>query len=151
MRELQDEWRDRGLEKPFELRIGINTGYCTVGNFGSEARMDYTIIGREVNLAARLQAKSDVGGILLAHETYSLVKDDVTAEEREPVSVKGFARPIRNYSVAGIYDDQPQTSQAIRKRGEGFRLDLDIAKMDEAERADAIRELEVTLASLRHL
>src|SRR5262249_42388476 len=36
MRELQFEWRDAGLEKPFELRIGINTGYCTVGNFGSE-------------------------------------------------------------------------------------------------------------------
>jgi adenylate cyclase len=148
MRELQDEWRDRGLEKPFELRIGINTGYCTVGNFGSEARMDYTIIGREVNLAARLQAKSDVGGILLAHETYSLVKDDVAAEEREPVSVKGFARPIRNYSIGGIYDDAPRPD-VIRSRGEGFRLDLDIAKMDEAERAGAIRELEAVLGRLR--
>ena len=45
MRELQLKWRDLGSEKPFQLRIGINTGFCTVGNFGSEDRMDYTIIG----------------------------------------------------------------------------------------------------------
>jgi len=53
MRELQAEWHELGAEKPFHLRIGINTGYCTVGNFGSEDRMDYTIIGSAVNLTAR--------------------------------------------------------------------------------------------------
>jgi class 3 adenylate cyclase len=47
MRELQLEWLDMGLERPFEIRIGINTGFCTVGNFGSADRMDYTIIGNE--------------------------------------------------------------------------------------------------------
>ena len=42
-------WRDRGLQKPFQLRVGINTGYCTVGDFGSEDRIDYTVVGGEVN------------------------------------------------------------------------------------------------------
>ncbi len=70
MRELQFEWRDAGLEKPFQLRIGINTGYCTVGNFGSEDRMDYTIIGNEVNLASRLQSNTEPGSILVSHETF---------------------------------------------------------------------------------
>ena len=55
-RELNDEWRERGIEQPFHARMGINTGYCNVGNFGSDDRMDYTIIGAEANLAARLQS-----------------------------------------------------------------------------------------------
>ena len=83
----------------------INTGYCTVGNFGSADRMDYTIIGNEVNLASRLQSHAEPGGILMTHETYSLVKDLVPAEEQEPVQVKGFAKPLRNYKVLGLYDD----------------------------------------------
>ena len=56
MRELRSEWQELGAEKPFRLRIGINTGYVTVGNFGSNDRMDYTIIGNAVNLTARLQS-----------------------------------------------------------------------------------------------
>ena len=75
----QAEWQERGAEKPFQLRVGINTGYCTVGNFGSEDRMDYTIIGSAVNLTARLQSRAEIDGILIGHETYSLVKDEVAA------------------------------------------------------------------------
>jgi len=92
MQELQSEWLEKGLERPFRVRIGINTGFCTVGNFGSEARMDYTIIGNEVNLAARLESHAKVGGILMAHETHSLVKDTIMAEEGDALTVKGFAK-----------------------------------------------------------
>ena len=82
MRELEAEWRDRGLEKPFQIRVGVSTGFCTVGNFGSEDRMDYTIIGGGVNLASRLQSNAMPGGIVLSHETWSLVKDMI-ADLRE--------------------------------------------------------------------
>ena len=58
---------------PFRARMGINTGYCNVGNFGSDDRMDYTIIGAEANLAARLQSIAEPGGIVLSYETYALV------------------------------------------------------------------------------
>ena len=66
--------------------------------------MDYTIIGSAVNLTARLQSHTEIDGILLGHETYSLVKDDIAAEEQQPIKVKGFAEPVRCYKVLGLYD-----------------------------------------------
>ena len=59
--ELNAKWRNAGIEHPFRARMGINSGYCNVGNFGSDDRMDYTIIGAEANLAARLQSIADPG------------------------------------------------------------------------------------------
>ena len=146
MRELRLNWLDRGSEKPFQLRIGVNTGFCTVGNFGSEDRMDYTIIGNEVNLAARLQSHAELGGILVAHETASLIKDTILTEEQEAVSVKGFAHPVRVYRVIGIYDELENDGKIIREERDGFRLLVDLSKGD---RAGAIAAVEHMLARLK--
>ena len=146
MRELRSEWQELGAEKPFRLRIGINTGYVTVGNFGSNDRMDYTIIGNAVNLTARLQSHSDIDGILLGHETYSLVKDEVAAEEQTPIKVKGFAEPIRCYKVQGLYDDLAEEGTVIREELEGFKFHLNLQKRD---KEDAIRILEGILLRLK--
>jgi class 3 adenylate cyclase len=146
MRELQLKWLDLGSEKPFQLRIGINTGFCTVGNFGSEDRMDYTIIGNEVNLAARLQSYAELGGILVTHETASLIKNTILTQEQEPVSVKGFARPVRAYRVAGIYDELEKDGRIIREERDGFRLLVDLTKGDQA---GAIAAVENVLARLK--
>jgi len=146
MRELQSEWLDMGLERPFEVRIGINTGFCTVGNFGSEDRMDYTIIGNEVNLAARIESSADEGGILIAHETYSLVKESVLVEERKAITVKGFAKPVRTYRVAGIYDDLEQQGQIIRREQDGIKLVVDLTKIG---KESAIRAIEKMLSELK--
>ena len=121
MRELQAEWRDAGLERPFELRIGINTGYCTVGNFGSEDRMDYTIIGSEVNLASRLQSHAELGGILMSHETYSLVKDARPGRGAGPMQAKGFAKPVRNYKVLDQSRRLVEQGKVIREERDGLK------------------------------
>ena len=146
MRELHSEWLELGAERPFHVRIGVNTGYCTVGNFGSDARMDYTIIGNAVNLASRLQSHAELGGILLGHETYSLVKDEVAAEELSPIKVKGIAEPVRRYKVLGIYDDMAEEGTVIREERDGFKLMLDLTKQN---RAAAVEALQAILSRLK--
>jgi class 3 adenylate cyclase len=126
-----------GLERPFELRIGINTGFCTVGNFGSADRMDYTIIGNEVNLAARLEARAEVGGILMAHETHALVKDTVLTEEGDTLTVKGFAKPVRTYGVVGLYDGivtLTKNGPILRLNHEAKPLKINISRIGESPR-----------------
>ncbi|HSD93262.1 MAG TPA: adenylate/guanylate cyclase domain-containing protein [Methyloceanibacter sp.] len=146
LRELRSGWLELGAEKPFHLRIGINTGYVTVGNFGSEDRMDYTIIGSAVNLTARLQSHSEIDGILLGHETYSLVRDDIAAEEQQPIKVKGFAEPVRCYKVLGLYDDLAGEGSVIREESDGFKVLLDLQKRD---RAEIVATLEAIIARLK--
>ena len=146
MRELQLKWLELGSEKPFQLRIGVNTGFCTVGNFGSEDRMDYTIIGNEVNLAARLQSHAELGGILVTHETSCLIKDTILTEEQATISVKGFAQPVRTYRVVGIYDELEKDGRIIREERDGFRLLIDLTKGDQA---GAVAAVENALARLK--
>jgi class 3 adenylate cyclase len=99
--ELRAAWRRRGFEHPFEIRIGINTGQVSIGNFGSKGRMDYTAIGRQVNLAARLQSHCEPGKILLSHSTWALVQDEFTCTPRGEIQVKGFHAPVKVYEVVG--------------------------------------------------
>jgi class 3 adenylate cyclase len=142
MRDLQAEWRERGQEHVFQLRIGINTGFCTVGNFGSDSRVDYTIVGNEVNLAARLQSHADLGGILVAHETYALVKDEVLTEETGTITVKGFSRPVRTHRVVGLHDKTAMQGRTIRQEQDGFLLIVDQKRLTAEGKADAIRALQ---------
>jgi class 3 adenylate cyclase len=98
--ELRTKWVHEGIEEPFQVRIGINTGVASVGNFGSKGRVDYTAIGRQVNLAARLQVNCDPGKILLSHSAWSLVQDDIACIAKGEIQVKGFHQPVKVYEVA---------------------------------------------------
>ena len=150
MKLLQSTWRDRGLDRPFQIRIGINTGFCTVGNFGSEDRMDYTIIGGEVNLAARLEAMAEPGGILLANETYQLVKDWVAAEEADTIQVKGISRPVVTYRVSEIDEDTPHGEPHLLLNEPGISLAIDPTRMDAVARKDAVSRLRAVIDTLEN-
>lgn len=95
--ELKDEWLHYGYE--FGMGIGINTGYMTVGNIGSDMHMDYTVIGNQVNVAARLESMAKPGQILVSQRTYSRVSDIVDAEEMGEVKVKGIHTPVMTYNI----------------------------------------------------
>jgi class 3 adenylate cyclase len=95
--ELAEEWRRYGHE--LAIGIGINTGFMTVGNIGSDIHRDYTVIGNQVNVAARLESLSKGGEILLSQRTYARVKDWVKAEDAGEVTVKGIHSPVRIHRV----------------------------------------------------
>jgi class 3 adenylate cyclase len=146
MRELEQEWRKRGLLRPFRIRMGIATGFCTVGNFGSRDRMDYTIIGNEVNLAARLQAAAEPGSILLSHETNALVDGLILTEEQPPITVKGFPKPISGYKLVGTYEDLVKAGRVVLEERDGLHVLVDLTKQ---EKSDVIEILQGILTRLR--
>ncbi|MEW5772447.1 MAG: adenylate/guanylate cyclase domain-containing protein [Thermodesulfobacteriota bacterium] len=107
LKDLRKEWFRQGVETPFSVRIGINTGFCTVGNFGSAERMEYTIIGAPVNLASRLQTAAEPDQVLVSHETWSLIRDRFYCIKRKPLALKGIPYPVPTYQVVDTYERMP--------------------------------------------
>ena len=129
--ELNARWRSEGTEKPFRVRMGINTGFCNVGNFGSNDRMDYTIIGAEANLAARLQSIAEPGQIILSYETYALVRDMLSGRALAPIRMKGIAHPVVPYVVDGVLGGEGVTHKLFSEHMPGLDLYLDPSAMNE--------------------
>jgi adenylate cyclase len=97
---LAQRWRDAG-KPPLSVGMGINTGYVVMGNLGSQKRMNYTVIGDDVNIAARLYNLAKGGQIIISESTYEEVKDYFDFNELEPVTVKGKSAPLRTFEVLG--------------------------------------------------
>jgi len=147
---LNAKWRHAGIEHPFRVRMGINTGFCNVGNFGSADRMDYTIIGAEANLAARLQAVAAPGHVVVSYETYALVRDIVAAQALSPITMKGISREVIPYAISGVLGSAGQTIQVFSEHQAGLDFYLN-ANMIDADAATRIRKvLQDALAALDH-
>jgi PAS domain S-box-containing protein len=101
-RELATTLRGRGIPADLDVRVGLNTGHCTVGVFGSEVMRAYKAVGFAVNVAARLQSAADPGSVLCGFRTYALIKDRVKAKAREPLVVKGASRPVEAWEIIDL-------------------------------------------------
>ena len=111
--------------------------------------MDYTVVGNEVNRAARLQSHADTGGILLASETHALVKDVIAASEEGQITLKGIPGPVRAYKVLGIYNDLVANDRIIALDQPGMRLLVNPDELTPESRSVALHALEQAAARLR--
>jgi adenylate cyclase len=94
--------------------MGLNSGDVVMGNLGSADRLNYTVIGDNVNTASRLYNVAKGGQIIISESTYEEVKDRFIVNELQPVSVKGKTLPLRNFEiVARLEPGQENTSKIL--------------------------------------
>lgn len=148
MKELQQRWASQGIQKPLEIRMGLNTGYCAVGNFGTEDRLDYTLLGTEVNLASRLEGAAEPGEILISHETYSLVKEQILCKERGEIQLKGFQHPVKAYAAIDLRKNLGGAHRYFEHITEGFSFYMDT---DRIRNYDQDKILQSLIDAANHL
>lgn len=112
-----------------EIRIGVHSGVCSVGNFGSDQRLDYTVIGRAVNVAARLEQAAPNNSMLFSNSTKSLLGDTFQVSDSIEVKAKGIDRPIIGY----ILTNQVSKRSLVSVKEEGISLKFDPSIVDKKE------------------
>jgi PAS domain S-box-containing protein len=145
---MRREWDVLGVTTPLHVRMGINTGFCTVGNFGSEERLDYTIVGGSVNLASRLESAAEVDEILISEDTFSLIKDVIACKPKKKIEVKGIAYPVMTYTVLDLIETLQEEREHIKARLKGFNLSIDFDKLNYADKLYAREMLQKAMSKL---
>jgi adenylate cyclase len=110
--------------------------------------MDYTIIGAEANLAARLQTAAEAGKIVISYETYALVQDIVEAHPLPPITMKGISREVVPYEVEGLLAGADKKVRILSEHLAGLDLHLDLGQLAPAERTRVREALAEAMAAL---
>jgi adenylate cyclase len=122
--EMREGWRSIGQQE-LRVRMGMNTGNAVVGNMGSRTRMDYTMMGDSVNLAARLEGANKYYSTyaMISENTYLQTKDHIEARELDLIKVVGKNEPIKVYELLGKKGNLPDyMMEMLRKYYEGPEL-----------------------------
>ncbi len=142
MQILRERWLKMGYP-PLHIRMGISTGYCHVGNYGAHHRMSYTIVGRDANLAARLQYAADIDEILISEETYRYIKQDFLCVPKPPLQLKGIQGSVKTWQVVEKFHAEDQTHQQwFDYNYKGFHLVLNFDQVRHVEYPQLIAVLE---------
>ena len=139
---LRERWVKMGYA-PLHIRMGISTGYCHVGNYGAVHRMAYTIVGRDANLAARLQYAAEIDEILISDETYKLIKNDFLCAPKAPIELKGIQGKVRTWQVMERYSaTRNENQQWFDYEYKGFHLVLNLEEVQNFEYPELVEVLE---------
>ncbi len=141
---LRGDFVRLGLNDPLDIRIGINSGYCTVGNFGRFDRIDYTIIGTPVNVAARLQEACAPSAILVSRSTQALVADKFQFEPRGKLSLKGIVDKVEAFDVLFELESSSRTANAVDDKLASIReqmAGIDIEQLGDKEKMELLEEM----------
>ncbi len=142
LKELNHKWARKGYPHALHVRMGAHTGLSVVGSFGSDRWMNYTAIGSQVNVAARLQQIAKPDQLLISRATYALIAEKIHARDLGPVMLKGLHQPVHIYECLGV--DGKGSVPGIVEEGPGYFLSLQPDVMEEGK----IRELAGLLAAL---
>ncbi|MGP9687823.1 adenylate/guanylate cyclase domain-containing protein [Psychrobacter sp. AOP22-C1-C5] len=144
MRTLRQKWRLMGFEGLY-IRIGITTGYCHVGNFGSNNRLSYTLIGKEANLAARLESSAGKGMILVSESTYDYICHNYECQPAGAFQLKGFDNKVNAWQVLDPDANDSHQSKWVDHTLPGFNLHLNFKDMKDHDYQDIMARLSLAL------
>ena len=149
MKLLRERWIKMGYPA-LHIRMGISTGYCHVGNYGAAHRMAYTIVGRDANLAARLQSAAEVDEILVSEDTYKLINGHYLCAPRAPISLKGIQEPVRTWQVMEKYQSEStELQQWFDYEYKGFHLLLNLDEVQNYEYSELVAVLEKMIKRIK--
>jgi adenylate cyclase len=123
LKSLSQEWESQGRPS-LKIGVGINTGLVSVGNMGSDTLFDYTAIGDNVNLAARLEGLNKLYGtdIIVSHATAQALGQEFVLRELDRVRVKGRRQPVAIFELLGLYPPAPDLAEFIDLYSQGLKL-----------------------------
>ena len=146
--ELQTYWKSLGIRDGMQVRMGISSGYCTVGDFGSQQRLDYTAFGSPVNLAARLESLAPANSIVISEATQELVNGQVESEIYKEVTPKGFSKPLNTFILTD-HNLKLRAQAATKFKKQGNRVSIDIFDTSDIRAAIAeLKEIELEFERL---
>ncbi len=150
MRALHLEWQKEGFAEGLSIRMGINTGFCHVGNFGTDLRMSYTAIGKEVNMAARLESAAHPNEILISQATYEYIGYEYNCKMVNNVSLKGFGVIPVCWKVLEPVSSKRKDAQWVDYNLTGFNLHLNFKDVKEYDYSHIQEVLGNTLKQLEY-
>lgn len=148
MKFLRERWVKMGYPA-LHIRMGVSTGYCHVGNYGAIHRMAYTIVGRDANLAARLQSAAEIDEILISDETYKLIKNNYLCAPQSPIELKGIQGEIKSWQVMERYDSKKYNQQWFDYEYKGFQLVLNLEEVQNYEYSELVGVLEKMIERIK--